>query len=485
MPKSVKKNFAYNLLLTLSKYLFPLITYPYVSRVLGVSNIGICNFVDSLIDYFVLFSTLGVGSFGVREIARCKSNLERRNKTFSSLMAINFVGTIIAVVVLVLCTLYVPSLQVYRDFLWIGLVKLFFSLFLIEWLFEGLQEFKYITLRTIAVRFLYVVGVFVFIRSPDDAIIYYALTVGSVFVNALWNWNYSRKFRTFSLSQVSFRIFILPVLVFGYYRLLTYMYTTFNMVFLGFCSGDKDVGYFATATKMYSILMGVFTAFTNVMVPKVSELLSDGNFEKIQKIADDTFNILTIVSLPIIIACLFCADEIIFIIAGRGYEGAILPFKIVIFLLLIIGMEQIVIQQFLMASTSNKSIFIVSTVGAVIGILGNIVLTTRLGAVGSAMSWGLSELSVLVVGMYLVKKILGLTFDAKILLKNIGWALCYLPVPIVFSCYLEVPYGLRIAVEGLLMACIFALINLKFNKNELVVTELRKMMQKIHSGKSR
>ena len=418
MPKSVKKNFAYNLLLTLSKYLFPLITYPYVSRVLGVSNIGICNFVDSLIDYFVLFSTLGVGSFGVREIARCKGDLERRNKTFSSLMAINFVGTIIAVVVLVLCTLYVPSLQVYRDFLWVGLVKLFFSLFLIEWLFEGLQEFKYITLRTIAVRFLYVVGVFAFIRSPDDAIIYYALTVGSVFVNALWNWNYSKKFRTFSLSQVSFRIFILPVLVFGYYRMLTYMYTSFNMVFLGFCSGDKEVGYFATATKMYSILMGVFTAFTNVMVPKVSELLSDGNREKIQKIADDTFNILTIVSLPIIIACLFCADEIIFIIAGNGYEGAILPFKIVIFLLLIIGMEQIVIQQFLMASTSNKSIFIVSTVGAVIGILGNIVLTTRLGAVGSAMSWGLSELSVLVVGMYLVKKILGLVFDAKILLKN-------------------------------------------------------------------
>jgi O-antigen/teichoic acid export membrane protein len=148
-------------------------------------------------------------------------------------------------------------------------------------------------------------------------------------------------------------------------------------------------------------------------------------------------------------------------------------------------MEQIVIQQFLMASTSNKSIFIVSSVGAVIGILGNIVLTTRLGAVGSAMSWGLSELSVLVVGMYLVKKILGLVFDAKILLKNIGWALCYLPVPIVFSCYLEVPYGLRIAVEGLLMACIFALINLKFNKNELVITELRKMMQKIHFGKSR
>ena len=480
MPKSVKKNFAYNLLLTLSKYLFPLITYPYVSRVLGVTNIGICNFVDSLIDYFVLFSMLGVGSFGVREIARCKGDLDRRNKTFSSLVAMNFIGTIVAVVVLVVCTLYVPRLQEYRDFLWIGLVKLFFSLFLIEWLFEGLQEFKYITLRTIAVRTLYVISIFVFVHTPDDTVVYYALTVGTVFFNALLNWNYSKKFRKFIFSQINFRIFILPVLVFGYYRLLTYMYTTFNMVFLGFSSGDKEVGYFATATKMYSILMGVFTAFTNVMVPKVSELLSDGNRDKIQKIADDTFNVLTIVSLPVIIISLFCADEIIFIIAGAGYEGAILPFRIVIFLLLVIGMEQIVIQQFLMASTSNKSIFMVSTVGAVVGLLGNIILTTRLGAVGSALSWGVSELSVLMVGIYLVKKMMSIRFKPNVFLKNIGWSLLYLPVPIVFSCVLDIPYGVRIAIEGALLLGIFGLINLKINKCEIMAVEIRKMMQKLH-----
>ena len=85
MAKSVKKNFGYNLLLTFCKYLFPLITYPYVSRVLGVDKIGTCNFVDGLINYFILFSTLGIGSFGVREIARCKGNLDERNRVFSSL----------------------------------------------------------------------------------------------------------------------------------------------------------------------------------------------------------------------------------------------------------------------------------------------------------------------------------------------------------------------------------------------------------------
>ena len=478
MAKSVKKNFGYNLLLTFCKYLFPLITYAYVSRVLGVDKIGTCNFVDGLINYFILFSTLGIGSFGVREIARCKWNLDERNQVFSSLLAINLIGTVIAAAVLVLCTLYVTSLQVYREFLWVGLVKLFFNMFLIEWFFQGLQEFKYITIRSILIRCFYVVGVFAFVRSPEDAVIYFALTAGTTLLNAACNWTYSGKFRVFSLKKVHIGLYILPVLAFGYYRLLTYMYTTFNTVFLGFSSGDREVGYFATATKLYTIIMGVFTAFTTVMIPKVSELLKEGDKEKLQKIANDTFNVLTIVSLPIIIVSLFCADEIITIIAGGGYEGAVLPFRIVIFLLLIIGMEQIVIQQFLMASTSNKSIFIVSSVGAAVGIAGNMLLTPRLGAVGSSVSWGVSEFTVLIVGFFLARKYVGISFNKKNFVKNLAWSLMYVPLPLFCHFVLNAPLGINILVNGASAGIIFCLVNLKWNKNEFIAVELDKILKK-------
>lgn len=478
MAKSVRKNFGYNLVLTFCKYLFPLITYPYVSRVLGVDKIGACNFVDGLINYFILFSTLGIGSFGVREIARCKGNLDEKNRVFSSLLAINLIGTVVAAIILVLCTFYVSSLQAYRDFLWIGLVKLFFNMFLIEWFFQGLQEFKYITIRSIAIRCLYVIGVFVFVHDPDDAVDYYALTAGTTIINAVCNWVYSRKFRRFSFSSINLGLYILPVLAFGYYRLLTYMYTTFNTVFLGFCSGDREVGYFATATKLYTILMGVFTAFTTVMIPRVSELLSSGCREDIQKIADDTFNVLTVVSLPIIILSLFCADEIIFFVAGAGYEGAILPFRIVIFLLLIIGMEQIAIQQFLMASTSNKSIFIVSSVGAIVGIVGNVALTPSFGAVGTSISWGLSELIVMIVGFFLVKRYVGILFRSKILLKNIAWSMLYVPLPLLCCFVLKPPFGTNVIFISVLTGVVFCLINFKLNKNELIVKELHRVLKR-------
>ena len=478
---SVKKNFSYNLILTFCNYLFPLLTYPYVSRVLGVEKIGTCNFVDGIINYFVLFSALGIGSYGVREIAKCKDDVERRSYVFSNLIAINILGTVLALAILIAGTLWLPSLQSYRDFLWIGVVKLIFSMFLIEWFFQGMSEFKYITIRSVLVRFIYVIAIFIFVHTKEDVVLYYGLTVGTVVINAVVNWNFSRRYRFLSFRNLNVKLFIVPVLVFGYYRILTSMYTSFNLVFLGFVSGDTEVGYFSTATKLYTILMGVFTAFTTVMVPKVSELLASGEKEKLQIMANKTFSLLSILSLPIILFSLFCADDIILILSGPGYEGAYIPFRIVIFLLLIIGMEQIVIQQFLMASTSNKSVFNVSTTGALVGIILNILLTPYLGAVGSAISWGLSELSVLLVGLHLLRKVLGITLQIQNLFSSICWSLLYvIPLTIIFYSHFE--KWTNLVVSGLSVVLVFMLINMKWNKNEYVLQMFRSFIRKNEKG---
>lgn len=474
MAQSVKKNFGYNLVLTFCNYLFPLLTYPYVSRVLGVDKIGTCNFVDSLINYFVLFAALGVGSYGVREIAKCRDDLDKRNRVFSNLVAINFLGTSLALIVLVCLTLMLPALQSYREFLWVGVLKLVFSMFLIEWFFQGIQEFRYITIRSVFVRLIYVIGVFVFVHTKEDAVIYFVLTVMTTVLNALCNWFYSRRFCSFRFNQIAIGQFILPVLVFGYYRLLTYMYTTFNTVFLGFSSGDREVGYFTTATKLYSILMGVFTAFTTVMVPKVSQLISEGNLPKLQKIANQTFSLLSMASLPIIMFCVYHAESIILLIAGPGYEGAITPFRIVIFLLFIIGMEQIVVQQFLMASTSNKSILTVSTVGAVTGIALNFILTPTYGAVGSSVAWGISEFTVLCTGIVLMKRYVKVSLDALSLVKSFLGATIYVLLlaglfMLQLSCWVEM------MVSATCFFVTFLLINLKINRNEFVAAGVNKI----------
>lgn len=396
---------------------------------------------------------------------------------FSNLFAINAIGTICASAILIVCTIKVPGMSAYKDFIWIGLAKLIFSLFLTEWLFQGIQEFRYITIRSVLVRLVYVVLVFVFVKEKSDANIYYALTTLIVFLNSVFNWNYSRRFRKFSFRSLNIRLFIIPVLVFGYYRILTSMYTSFNTVFLGFTSGEVEVGYFTTATKLYSIIMGVFSAFTTVMVPRASELLKEGNIQKLQDIANKTFSLLTILALPIIILCLFCADGIILILSGVGYEGAVIPFRIVIFLLLIIGMEQISIQQFLMASNSNKSIFEVSTIGAVSGILLNIVLTPRLGAIGSAIAWGISEFAVLCVGVKLLKKYVGISLDFKSFLRNLLWSLLYVP-PMIIIYEMHIHAYLMLALSSIVVIVLFILINSRYNKNDFVIECVKRLRRK-------
>ena len=150
--KSLKKNIIYSSILTAANYIFPLVTYPYVSRVLGVDNIGACNFVDSVINYFILFSMLGISTVGIREISQARNDSTRLNQTFSRLFTINTISTSIVLIALLISMFTVPQLRENSHLMWIGVLKLVSNYLLIEWLYKGLEEFKYITSRTVLVN---------------------------------------------------------------------------------------------------------------------------------------------------------------------------------------------------------------------------------------------------------------------------------------------------------------------------------------------
>lgn len=473
----LKKNFGYNLLLTTGNYLIPLILYPYISRVLGVEKIGICGFVDGLINYFVLFAALGVFGLGVREIARCRDNFIQRSIVFSSLFAINAVCTFFSVIVLVLCTFFVEYFIPYKDFLLIGILKLIFSLFLIEWFFQGLQNFRYITIRTLVIRLLYLISVFLFVKRESDILVYYFLTVMVIVVNSIFNWSFSRKYRKLSIRFIKVKLFISSVVAFGCYRILTSMYTTFNAVFLGFVAGMEEVGFFSTANKLFGIIMSFFTAFTVVMVPKVSEMLKCGLYESLQITANKIFSVLEILSFPLIFYCLFCASSIINVISGPGYEGAILPFRIIVVLFFIVGMEQIVITQFLLSAKSNKAIFIISSVGAVAGIFLNVILTPIFGSVGSAISWGGAEFLVLCVGIKYLDILMHLKINFKEFWHNLMTSLLYL-FPLVLLRFFKQSDFCCLISNGIVLVFLFLLINLKIKRNEVLFNFVNKFYKK-------
>jgi len=475
---SIRKNFGYNIILTGSKYVFPLIVFPYITRVLGVSNIGICDYVDSIIQYFVLFSMLGIESLGVREIARCKDDVNKRSQVFSNLTTLNLLLTILGIGILCFCTQYVEKFQPYRPFLYVGVFKLLFQVFVVDWFFQGLQNFRYITLRSVAIRCMYVISIFLFVRSSEDTLVYYALTTGITVLNAVCNWTYSRKFCKFSLKKIDFRLFIVPVLVFGYYRILTSLYTTFNTLYLGFVHGDTQVGYFSTAAKMNTLIMSVISALTTVLVPKVAQLVADGDHTELKRIADTTFSLITICSIPVIVYCVTFAPEIIRLLAGPGFEGAYTPFRIIIFLVLIIGLEQIIIQQFLMASADTRNIAIVSTVGAIVGISLNFILTPGYASIGSAISWGCSELAVLITGSILLYRKMKIGVSPRELSVSILLGSLYIIPSVLIKTICN--NSLFALILGLIaVIAVFFLNNLGIHRNELLASTLNNIKKRI------
>ena len=188
----IKKNIFFSTVLTTSNYIFPLLVYPYVARVLGVTNIGLCNFIDNIINYFILFSMMGINIMGNRQIANDRAKGLSLNRSFSNLFSLNAITTLIAVGGLVAVTLTVPVLRQNHELMWFGTIKLIGNFMLIEWFYKGMENFKYITIRSIVVKCFYVVAIYLCVRETGDYPIYYLLTVCMVAVNAIINTIYSR-----------------------------------------------------------------------------------------------------------------------------------------------------------------------------------------------------------------------------------------------------------------------------------------------------
>ena len=398
LQPSIKKNFAYKSVLTLSTYLINFITFPYVARVLGVERIGLVNFVDNTVNYFLLFATMGVGLLGVREIAAVKEDKKRRDQVYSSVLALNLLFTLVSLGIYLLCVVTIPKLCQYDELFYIGTAKILFTVFLVEWFFTGVENFRYITLRIILIKVLYIISVFLFVRDTSDYRLYFILTVGVVVLNALINQLYIRKFVRVRWNNIQLFKYLKQNVTLGIYTLMTSMYLTFNVMYLGLVSNNTEVGYYTTAFKLYSVVLGFFTAFTNVMLPRMSSLLANGEKDRFQELVNRSFSVMSTCCIPLILCSMIMAPQIVYILSGPGYEGAILPMRIIMPAAFAVGVAQVLAIQVLMPMKKDKVLLVASIIGAVVSLLINLLVVPSVKSVGSAVVLLCSEMGV--TGMY-------------------------------------------------------------------------------------
>ena len=424
---SIKGNFIYSTILTFSTYLVPLMVFPYISRILGVDSIGAIDTIDNIIDYCILFSMMGMSTLGIREIAKYKNDKNRLQETFNNLFWLNVISTIVVFFFLIVTTICIPTLQQRIVLLTIGSFKLFANLFWIEWFYRGLEDFKYITIRSVIVRLLFIVSVFVFIKEKSDFTLYYILFVSIVIINAICNWTYKRNKVSLRFKHIALKAYAKPFIILGVFAMLSAIYTKLSIPVLSFTCGDTEAGYYATATRMYQVVIALISSLISVLIPRMSVLIRESNYTEISHLFELAFKMLFFISLPIIWYVEFLAPDIIAIFAGNEFVQAAIPMRIVIFLVLIIGSEQIYIMQLLIPLNKDKIVAVAGLCGVITWAILSTILLPLLHGIGTSIVWIATESVVLLIAIYYIKKTMGYHYP---------WKLFFL------SCLESIPYAI-------------------------------------------
>ena len=400
---SIKYNFLYNILLTLSTYVASLIVYPYVSRVLGVDHLGVFSFVNKTIDFFTLFSVLGVTTVGIREISSSKNNVKKMSEVFSSLVSLIIISTLVVIAIYLIIIHLVPQFSVYKPMFYIGVSKILFHSLLIEWYFQGLENFRYVTIRNIIIKILYIISVFTFVKSTNDYKIYFILTCLMTVINAIVNWLSSRKTVSFNFCLKKITDYIKPVFSYGTYSILDSLYSTLNYIILGIVCSQTEVGYYYTANNLYLILLGIISALTRVLMPRMCAIIHTGDTGRVNSLIENSFDVILSFCIPLSIFGFAFSPLIVQIVAGSGYEGAIIPLRIMMILVLLNAINQVFIVQIMSSYRMDKPILIGAIFAAAISIILNLFLLKPFGAIGASI---VLAVSVLCANIYPIYKLI-------------------------------------------------------------------------------
>ena len=414
MKASLTKNYIYNLSYQILLLLVPLVTMPYVSRVLGDYNLGVFNFVQALVGYFVLFGCVGLNLYGQREIAACGDDVVKRSRVFFELQLIRTitVGTAFLLYTL-LVTLFVQELRIYY---YLFSIEIFASILDISWFFQGIEQFRIQTIRNFAVKLTGVACIFLFVRTREDLTIYIFCYAATILLGNLLVWFCLRGevIRT-RIEGRSLLRHIKPALLIFLPQIATSIYAQLDKTMIKFLSDYQQVAYYSQAEKIVKLILTMVTAMGLVMLSRVAVNFSRRDQEKIEHDIHNSFRYLFFLMWPCTFGCMAIAADFVPWYFGAEF-GAVTPCMILLCpIILFIGLSNTLGTQYLLPTKQMKAYTLSVVIGACVNAVCNACLIPFFGALGAAGATVLAELAVTAVQFWFLRKV----FPPKILLE--GW----------------------------------------------------------------
>lgn len=462
--KSLLRNSLFNIIKTFSNLIFPVITFAYASRILGEAGIGQVNFSKSVISYFIMIAMLGMKYYGTREGAKLRDDPVHFSRFSQEMLVINGCTTLFAYVLLIIAILVVPKLKGYETLLLVNSIAILLQGMGLEWMYQAVEEYRYIALRSVMFQGIAFIALFLFVRRPEDVIPYAVIRLLASSGSYVLNFINARKYIHFCrFERYEIIKHLKPLFWLFAMAVSVELPTVLDSSMLGFIIGDAAVGRYTAAVKVNKMINTLITAASAVMIPRFSYYLQSKENEKIKSMTTRVYRFVFMISIPCAIGLFMLSDEIILLFSGEEFARAGFTMRLLTPIVIIMSFS-IVTNSHIFVPMKKEKLILQSTItGAITNFIFNMLLIPKFAENGAAMATVLAEASVSAVCLWNIGKF----FDRKeIFSKYIHYWIAALPIPavVLLTNYLPVHYALRMCISiPISVVCYFAVLLLLCN----------------------
>ena len=409
----VIRNYLYNVGYQVLAIIVPLITSAYVSRVLRPEGVGANAFTNSIIQYFILFASMGIGYYGNRQIAYVRDNRPKMAKTFWEIQIVKTIMTLVSIIAFEIFLIFYTR---QFDYMLVQSLNLIAVAFDISWFYEGIENFKVTVLKNSFVKIMSMIAIFVFIKGPSDVTLYIVVLALSTLLGNLTLWpNIYRDLPKVKIGSLNPWIHFLPMAELFIPQIATQIYVQLNRTMLGVMVNETASGYYQYSDSLVKLILALVTATGTVMLPHVANAVSRGNMEQVNKMLYKSFDFVSAVAYPMMFGLAAISLTLAPKYYGPGY-GAVGPAMMIeSIVILMIAWSNVLGVQYLLPIHHQKQFTISVTVGALINIVLNFPLIKIWGLNGAMWATVLSEIGVMLYQLWAVKRLLNfrdLFFDS-------------------------------------------------------------------------
>lgn len=457
----MKKNFIYNILYQILILFLPLITIPYVSRILGANGIGIYSYTYSIAYYFMIIAMLGLNNYGNRTIAKIRDNKEELSKEFWSIYLLQVIISVLMVILYILYVLIFESQ--YKIIAIIQIMYVISSVFDINWFFFGMEKFKLTITRNIVIKLISLVLIFVLIKTPEDLWKYVAILAASTMFSNIILFSFIRKYVKFvkiSLKDIKKHlkpsiILFLPVIAVSIYKIM-------DKIMLGLLSNVTEVGYYENAEKMTQVPLSIITALGTVMLPRVSNMLSNKKEDEVKKILEKTMPLIMFLTFPMVLGIIAISNDFAIVFFGEEFKKSGYLIQLLSITVVFLAWGNVIRTQYLIPKEKDREYIISAFLGAIVNFITNLIFIPRFSSLGACIGTIMAEFVVMFYQTYVLRKELNIKKYLKDSSTFLIKSLIMFIIVILIGKIIEDNKFIRIIVQVSVGILIYIILNIRY-----------------------